>query len=88
MIFTGLSCKSTMNLYCAKCYKCNKNDFWREKKTKREMTFFSLLAYCSEQPNASDTAVRLCSYTLTLRVLGDSDRMNHSTVPAAVFNNT
>lgn len=81
-----------MNLYCAKCYKCNKNDFWREKKqTERDDVFspsFSLLAYCSEQPNASDTAVRLCSYTLTLRVLGDSDRMNHSTVPAAVFNNT
>lgn len=66
--------------------------FGEKKNKQREMTFFSpsfsLLAYCSEQPNASDTAVRLCSYTLTLRVLGDSDRMNHSTVPAAVLNNT
>lgn len=33
--------------------------------------------YCNDQPNALDTAVRRCSYTLTLRVLNDSGRMNH-----------
>lgn len=44
--------------------------------------FFSPFAsssgvYCNDQPNALDTAVRRCSYTLTLRVLNDSGRMNH-----------
>lgn len=33
--------------------------------------------YCNDQPNALDTAVRRCSYTLTLRVLNDSGRVNH-----------
>lgn len=42
--------------------KCNKMIFWKKKKESR---FFPLLSYCSDQPNALDTAVRLCSYTLT-----------------------
>lgn len=33
--------------------------------------------YCNNQPNALDTAVRCCSYTLTLSVLNESGRMNH-----------
>lgn len=40
--------------------------------------FSSLGVYSNDQPNALDTAVRRCSYTLTLHVLDDSGRMNHS----------
>lgn len=61
--------------------KCNKNDFWKKKGTIRERCFspfaFSTAVYCNDQPNALDTAVRRCSYTLTLHVLNDSGRMNH-----------
>lgn len=39
---------------------------------------FFLGVYSNDQPNALDTAVRCCSYTLTLHVLNDSGRMNHS----------
>lgn len=38
---------------------------------------FSPAVHCNDQPNALDTAVRRCSYTLTLHVLNDSGRMNH-----------
>lgn len=38
---------------------------------------FAFQPYTNDQPNALDTAVRRCSYTLTLRVLNDSGRMNH-----------
>lgn len=61
--------------------KCNKNDFWKKKGSIRERCFspfaFSPAVYCNDQPNALDTAVRCCSYTLTLHVLNDSGRMNH-----------
>lgn len=61
--------------------KCNKNDFWKKKGSIRERCFspfaFSPAVYCNDQPNALDTAVRRCSYTLTLHVLNDSGRMNH-----------
>lgn len=44
--------------------------------------------YCNDQPNALDTAVRRCSYSLTLRVLNDSGRMNHGAdVDGALFLN-
>lgn len=62
--------------------KCNKKDFWKKKGSIRERCFFPFASspsvYCNDQPNALDTAVRRCSYTLTLRVLNDSGRMNHS----------
>lgn len=41
--------------------------------------------YCNDQPNALDTAVRRCSYTLTLRVLNDSGRMNHGAEADGAF---
>lgn len=41
--------------------------------------------YCNDQPNALDTAVRCCSYTLTLQVLNDSGRMNHGAEVDGVF---
>lgn len=62
--------------------KCNKKDFWKKKGSIRERCFFPFASspgvYCNDQPNALDTAVRRCSYTLTLRVLNDSGRINHS----------
>jgi len=65
LIFAGLSCKSTMNLYCAKCYKCNKRIFGRRKKKREPFRFiFPLLMYCCDQPNALDTAVRLTAVLL------------------------
>jgi len=65
LIFAGLSCKSTMNLYCAKCYKCNKRIFGRKKKKKKNhLDFFPLLMYCCDQPNALDTAVGLTAVLL------------------------
>lgn len=89
-IFTGLSCKSTKNLYCAKCYKCNKNDFFEEKKGdfKEQCFFFPLSSfslYCNDLPNALDTAVRLCSYSLTLAVLNGSARMKYSSKEDRAF---
>lgn len=81
LIFRGLSCKSTKNLYCAKCYKnAIKRIFGRKKEElERDVFFppFAFLPYTNDQPNALDTAVRRCSYTLTLHVLNDSGRMNH-----------
>ncbi len=59
LIFADLSCKSTINLYCAKCYKCNKKDFWKKRKKKNHLDFISLLMYCCDLPNALDTAVGL-----------------------------
>lgn len=61
--------------------KCNKKDFWKKKGSIRKRCFFPFASspsvYCNDQPNALDTAVRRCSYTLTLPVLNDSGRMNH-----------
>lgn len=47
--------------------------------------FTSTGVYCNDQPNALDTAVRRCSYTLTLHVLNDSGRMNHGAEVDGVF---
>lgn len=61
--------------------KCNKKDFWKKKEVLERDVFFTFASspcvYCNDQPNALDTAVRRCSYTLTLHVLNDSGRMNH-----------
>jgi len=47
LIFAGLSCKSTMNLYCAKCYKCNKRIFGRRKKKKENHLDLFFLSWCT-----------------------------------------
>lgn len=66
-----------------------KRIFGRKKEAlERDVFFLSPLSpgvYCSDQPNALDTAVRRCSYTLTLRVLNDSGRMNHGAEVAVAF---
>lgn len=64
-------------------------DFWKKKVSFRERCFFPFSSspgvYCNDQRNALDTAVRRCSYTLTLRVLNDSGRMNHGAEVDGVF---
>uniref|UniRef100_A0A671SZP5 Leucine rich repeat containing 4.1 n=1 Tax=Sinocyclocheilus anshuiensis TaxID=1608454 RepID=A0A671SZP5_9TELE len=42
LIFAGLSSPCTMNLYSAKCYKCNKRIFGRKKKKKKNHLYFFL----------------------------------------------
>lgn len=58
-----------------------KRIFGRKKEILERDVFFPFSSspgvYCNDQPNALDTAVRRCSYTLTLSVLNDSGRMNH-----------
>lgn len=58
-----------------------KRIFGRKKEVLERDVFFPFSSpgvYCNDQPNALDTAVRRCSYTLTLHVLNDSGRMIHS----------
>lgn len=71
LIFAGLSCKSTMNLYCAKCYKCNKRIFGRRKKKENHLDFFSSLDVLLRSAKCFRHCSRAhCSSALTLRVLG------------------
>lgn len=62
--------------------KKKKGDF------KEQCFFFPLSSfslYCNDLPNALDTAVRLCSYSLTLAVLNGSARMKYSTKEDRAF---